>query len=455
MSSQTASNNQSNDPNWDLYRPKLDWLPVPEKTQRLALPSFSQTTPFMHPRKIKVLSYNILAQTLIRRELFPASSKNSLKWPTRRENLLQELKLYDADIMCLQEIDRFEEFYKPAFVDDPKGGYAGAHWTRKLGTKSDGCATFWKKDVFELVALKDLNLNEITLREPFYDGDDSKCDRSELERGNMAQIVALKYVESPGQEHTNPPRGIIIFNTHLFWNPSYNYVRLVQGFAALQEIIKFKEDFAPTWPVVLCGDYNNSSGDPFYEAFFERSNLKSIWSGHQCWLTPDTHYSRFQAHVVKPAKEVLEAENARLPQNEEQKKERQRIVDDMLQKLESKELPELLSCYKEYRLSDTNADYTGQPSIYEPPFTSYGAWWNGPLDYIAIFAAEQKFVENDDCALVPLKFLRVPGVHEIGPGIALEGSYRTPIVAAFPNDVRGSDHLPIMVEFGLCPRKET
>lgn len=54
---------------------------------------------------ITVLSYNLLAQSLVRRDVFPYSSRSSLKVAFRRDNLLAELLAADADILCLQEVD--------------------------------------------------------------------------------------------------------------------------------------------------------------------------------------------------------------------------------------------------------------------------------------------------------------------------------------------------------------
>ena len=57
----------------------------------------------------------LLAQGLIKRELFPYASKKSLKWAHRRELLLQELRVRQPDIACLQEVDSYAQFYRFEF----------------------------------------------------------------------------------------------------------------------------------------------------------------------------------------------------------------------------------------------------------------------------------------------------------------------------------------------------
>eukprot|EP01027_Heterolobosea_sp_BB2_P019134 GEZU01026881.1.p1 GENE.GEZU01026881.1~~GEZU01026881.1.p1 ORF type:complete len:145 (+),score=29.27 GEZU01026881.1:118-552(+) len=90
-----------------------------------------------------IASYNILAQHLIRRSIFGYCSKNALKWPTRRENLKRDVKELDADILCLQECDYYDEFFKPELE---KIGYDSVFKKKPGNNKFDGCAIFYKRD---------------------------------------------------------------------------------------------------------------------------------------------------------------------------------------------------------------------------------------------------------------------------------------------------------------------
>ena len=53
----------------------------------------------------------ILAQKLIQRKLYEYCSNKALKWSHRRANLLAEVRQLNADIMCLQELDMFDDFW--------------------------------------------------------------------------------------------------------------------------------------------------------------------------------------------------------------------------------------------------------------------------------------------------------------------------------------------------------
>jgi CCR4-NOT transcription complex subunit 6 len=80
----------------------------------------------------------------------------SLHWNYRKRNLLREMLAYKADILCLQEVqsDHFLEFWQPELQ---KAGYIAIYKkkTAEIYTDNkyaiDGCATFFRRDRFQLV----------------------------------------------------------------------------------------------------------------------------------------------------------------------------------------------------------------------------------------------------------------------------------------------------------------
>ncbi|CAG8465477.1 14675_t:CDS:2 [Acaulospora colombiana] len=65
---------------------------------------------------ITIMTYNILAQSLCKRELYPDSGE-SLKWKYRRPQLIKEILHYEPDIACFQEMDdvSFNNTFKSEF----------------------------------------------------------------------------------------------------------------------------------------------------------------------------------------------------------------------------------------------------------------------------------------------------------------------------------------------------
>jgi len=53
-------------------------------------------------QELRIMSYNMLAQQLIKRNLFSFCSNRSLKWNYRSEKLVEQIVSYNADIVCLQ-----------------------------------------------------------------------------------------------------------------------------------------------------------------------------------------------------------------------------------------------------------------------------------------------------------------------------------------------------------------
>ena len=63
--------------------------------------------------KFKVLSYNILADCYSKYFMFKYVRHGYLSFQYRSHKILEELKHSNSDIICLQEVDHIEDFYRP------------------------------------------------------------------------------------------------------------------------------------------------------------------------------------------------------------------------------------------------------------------------------------------------------------------------------------------------------
>ncbi|CAN6679083.1 unnamed protein product [Malus baccata var. baccata] len=127
----------------------------------------------------KVLSYNILADYL--------ATNWALSWEYRQQNLLYEIIEYDADILCLQEVqkDHFENFLKPELA---KYGYSVIYKKKKFESHhtTDGCATFYRSQRFKEIATYELEFNNSA--KPFVD---SLADKQKSEARRLLKVVTL------------------------------------------------------------------------------------------------------------------------------------------------------------------------------------------------------------------------------------------------------------------------
>ncbi|KAL3228541.1 RNA exonuclease NGL2 [Nakaseomyces bracarensis] len=213
--------------------------------------------------KIRMMSYNCLAQALIRRKLFPDSG-DALKWYRRSKVLLNEFKHYNPDVLCLQEIDyiQYQGFWKEEFS---KLGYA-SQFHRK-SSKNHGLAIMWKHDLFEMT---DKMLID-------YDGEKSGEIEPRTTTNNAAFILALKFTEKLAKTAgsvMDKKSGILLGTTHLFWHPFGTYERTRQCYVVLNKMKEFmhrvnvlqnsNDGDLTHWYPFFCGDFNSQPFDAPY-----------------------------------------------------------------------------------------------------------------------------------------------------------------------------------------------
>lgn len=124
--------------------------------------------------------------------------------------MLKELQVNDQkpDIICLQEVDHFDEIYKPQL--ELLGYDMEVEYRREIDAKLIG----WDKTKFKLLKKQKINHEDLI---PRY-GEHGKL----FKRGNVGITCLLEHLET--QEK------ILVTNTHLHWNPKFDFVKYGQGF---------------------------------------------------------------------------------------------------------------------------------------------------------------------------------------------------------------------------------
>eukprot|EP00271_Cylindrocystis_brebissonii_P022705 TRINITY_DN882_c2_g1_i1.p1 TRINITY_DN882_c2_g1~~TRINITY_DN882_c2_g1_i1.p1 ORF type:complete len:543 (+),score=74.09 TRINITY_DN882_c2_g1_i1:122-1630(+) len=106
----------------------------------------------------RIVSYNILAQAYAKSTTFPHAGHTVLKQKNRLKAIVRELASLKADILCLQELDEFDTFYRAELLNL---GYSYAYVQRE-GRKRDGSGIFYLKDRFGLFMKSEIHYNDIT-----------------------------------------------------------------------------------------------------------------------------------------------------------------------------------------------------------------------------------------------------------------------------------------------------
>ncbi|KAE8586066.1 hypothetical protein XENTR_v10021539 [Xenopus tropicalis] len=198
-----------------------------------------------------VLSYNILSQDLADQnpELYQHCDPSILHWDYRWPNILQELQHWEADIICLQEVqqDHYKEHVEPSLSAI---GYS-CHFKRRTGRKTDGCCTCYKTQRFML-----LSESHVEFFRPGIDV---------LNRDNVGLVLLLKPLLPDAQQGRHNPIPLCVANTHLLYNPRRGDIKLAQLALLLAEVDKISlTAHGSHYPVILCGDLNATPDSPLY-----------------------------------------------------------------------------------------------------------------------------------------------------------------------------------------------
>lgn len=224
-----------------------------------------------------VLSYNILCDTYATPQMYSYTPSWALDWSYRSSHLLQELIEYNPDVICLQELDRnsYDVMFKKEL---PRRGYKAEYLQKgrsKLSEdnekKTDGCATFYKSDVFRLVERHDVEFSKVALDHAEFRKGKDTFNRF-LNRDNVAMILVLEHIPSK--------KMIFLTNTHLHWDPAFKDVKVMQVVILLEELAKVINKYTSKnsavgqqypqlnelkqVPSIICGDFNSTVDSGVY-----------------------------------------------------------------------------------------------------------------------------------------------------------------------------------------------
>ncbi|KAJ7902189.1 glucose-repressible alcohol dehydrogenase transcriptional effector [Mycena olivaceomarginata] len=198
----------------------------------------------------------------------------ALVWDYRKARILEEVTDSKADIVCLQEADmgQYEDFFSRRLAELGYEGVYGAKSRYKTMQDSDrrlvdGCATFFKKDRYQLVESHLIEFNSIAMQRQDFKKTDDMFNRV-LGKDHIAVVVLLEDLVSGTR--------IIVSNTHLHWDAAYSDVKLYPPRppdtpAADDEDSVGARPPPPTYadgtkiPLLACGDYNSMPSSGVYD----------------------------------------------------------------------------------------------------------------------------------------------------------------------------------------------
>ncbi|GLJ42681.1 hypothetical protein SUGI_0884910 [Cryptomeria japonica] len=214
--------------------------------------------------KFTVLTYNILAdkwnESDRKHKACPAAA---LEWNNRKHKLVSEIIAYNADIICLQEVE--EEHYKKYFLNQFRNhGYDGHYLAKPSGNPKEGCATFFLRERFSCMEEIEVVYGNqefcnlvgeklyLTGHDPqsYHPKSHSKPTQKTLRRfraNNIALILLLSFDSNL----------ICVANTHVLANKDLPDVKMWQAYCLLHKLEEISmEKGNDDMPMVICGDFN-------------------------------------------------------------------------------------------------------------------------------------------------------------------------------------------------------
>jgi protein angel len=199
-----------------------------------------------------IMTYNVLAQDLIEQHpyLYSLHNREFLQWQVRWNNLIAEIRHFNPDILCLQEVQG--SHLKTYFSSLGSLGYLGLY-KQRTGIRTDGCAIYFKQDLVNLIEHTTVEYNQPNV--PM------------LDRDNVAIIAKF----SP---KNNPDKEFVVATTHLLYNPKRQDVRLAQTQLLLTEVDRIAFGKRNNYlPVIVTGDLNSTPDSAVYK-FITTGRLK-------------------------------------------------------------------------------------------------------------------------------------------------------------------------------------
>lgn len=191
--------------------------------------------------RITVLDWNILCDKYATAAQYGYTPTKALSWEYRRDLILAEVRALDADIISLQEVDTecFDWLRRELALQHYKGMFWPRSRARTMADKDarlvDGCATFYKGQKFILLEKQLVDFANTAINRPDMKGEHDIFNRV-MPRDHIAVVSFF--------ENRMTGSRLIVANAHIFWDPTYEDVKLVQVAILMESLAKFADRWA-------------------------------------------------------------------------------------------------------------------------------------------------------------------------------------------------------------------
>ncbi|XP_050308958.1 2',5'-phosphodiesterase 12 isoform X2 [Anthonomus grandis grandis] len=223
--------------------------------------------------QFRVVSYNLLADLYCdsdfsRESLFPYCPHYALSIDYRKQLFTKEIIGYNADIICLQEVDK-KIFKYDLNTALSHLGYSG-QFDLKGGVVAEGLAFFYNTKRFILLDSSSLVFADHLQTEPVFRDiwerikSNEKLSQRILGRTTTLQVNVVGSLE---QDEI-----LVVANTHLYFHPDSDHIRLLHGCLAIRYLEHFVKGVKERYEgkrvsLVFCGDFNSVPSCGIYQLY--------------------------------------------------------------------------------------------------------------------------------------------------------------------------------------------
>ncbi|KAL8973164.1 MAG: hypothetical protein Q9183_000127 [Haloplaca sp. 2 TL-2023] len=253
---------------------------------------------------LTVLSYNILCDKYATSSQYGYTPSEVLSWVYRKDLILGEIRGHNADIVCLQEVDqeRYNEFFRRELAyQDYRGVFSPKTRAKTMADREaklvDGCATFYKSSKYICLDRQVIDFANTAINRPDMKGEHDTFNRV-MPKDHIAVVTFF--------ENRATGSRLIVVNVHIYWDPAFNDVKMVQVAIMMEQLSKLadrwtkhppctdktafqhaesdaepslggveaqQEEPAPSQeysngtliPLLICGDFNSTMGTGVYD----------------------------------------------------------------------------------------------------------------------------------------------------------------------------------------------
>ena len=251
---------------------------------------------------LSIMSYNILCDKYATVAQYGYTPSRVLQWDRRKMLVLRDIELHDADIICLQEVDResFQAFFQPELAEK---GYKGVFYPKSRAKTMaeaearlvDGCAIFYRHKKYICLDKMVVDFGSTAINRQDMKGEHDNFNRV-MPRDNISVVAFL--------ENRITGARTMVGNAHIYWDPTFADVKVVQVAILMEAIARKAEEWSkrppcvdkspfrfseedsgphgtaeppveygpslsyasgPQIPLILCGDFNSEHDSGVYE----------------------------------------------------------------------------------------------------------------------------------------------------------------------------------------------